>query len=194
MYNYDANVSAAVEKFTKEEKEFSAFDITQYLRKESNKSAIVQTIYHSIVRAKVHECMKNEPSYGTKNSSNGAYTVYFPKTLATPVVNLATNPIVFTKAVNSLYPTFGSFPSNPTVTQNQLKNVTLTKGKNGKFTVPKNMLNTHSVNATIKFMKDGKVFAKKNYILDKSNVRFRLPVQTVVVQQTSDPFVLIARI
>lgn len=189
FYNYRSNVIVLCDEWTKAKKEFSAYDVTKELRNRNNNSAIRTTINHSSVRNEVHNYMSSAAGYDKKISDCGAYTVYFPKVIQ-PIVN----PV-------SLSPTFGSFPkATPkaqTADKKVLQSVSLKKGQNGKFTVPASLVGKQSslVIMTIKFMKDGRVFNKKTYEVDKSNnIRFRYPTDNVIVQQTSNPTVLIARV
>lgn len=194
MYNYLTNVKILCDEWTAKGKEFSAFDVTKELRKRNNVSAILHNIYHSIVRNEVHNYLSSVSSYDKRNSDCGAYTVYFPKVIQ-PIVN----PV-------SLSPTFGSFPTAMPTNQVaskkvSLQSISLKKGQNGKFTVPQSIVNPnktplHQLSPiTVKFMKDGRVFSKKTYEVDKSNnVRFRYPADNVTVQQTSNPTILIAKV
>lgn len=191
MFNYTSNVKNLCDKWTAQDKEFSAWDVTHELRKINSKSAIQMTIHHSLVRSEVHNYMSSLGSYDKRNSDNGAYTVYFPKTVTKTLLP-------------NLSPTFGSFPMvTPTqpkiTTKPALQSVKLTKGQNGKFTIPSSLVlpakKTSLSSVIIKFMTNGKVTHKKTYEVDKSNnVRFRYPVDSVTVQQTSNPQILIARV
>lgn len=192
MYNYTLNVKTLCDEWVKQNKEFSAFDVTKELRVRCNRSVFPTTVYHSLVRGEVHSYMTNYADYSQKNSDNGAYLVYYPL----PVVNVQ----------NKLSPTFGSFPSNSTglgvSKKNQFKSVVLNKGKNGKFTVPAELVNTTTGFTTVKFMLGEKVVENKVYRLDKNNVRFRLPVvvdvrqtvNVVKVQQTSNPSIILVKV
>lgn len=190
MYNYSVNVRGLCDTWIKLGKEFSAFDVTKELQNRSNASVFPTNVYHSLVRNEVHNYMSNAVGYDKRISDCGAYTVYFPKVIQ-PIVNPA-----------SLSPTFGSFPmatqTNQVASKKfSLQSVSLKKGQNGKFTVPNSLVGKQSSLAimTIKFMKDGRVFSKKTYEVDKSgNVRFRYPTDNVTVQQTSNPTILIAKV
>lgn len=192
LFNYLSAVESVCNEWVAQGKEFSAFDVTVELRDRNNKSFAPQQVYHSIVRNHVHTFMKTVSNYGTRISDNGAYSVYECIAVAPPIAPVP-NP--------SFFPTFGSLPTAPLTNpiKSTKSNVALLKrGVNGKFTVPKSMLNDaiaiNTRTITVKFMTLGKVTSNKKYEIDKSNnIRFRLACNTVIVQTTSNPTVLIVR-
>lgn len=193
-FNYDSSVKDECNRLMAQNASFSAYDITKALREASNKSFAPQQIYHSIVRGIVHEYMKRISSYIQENSDDDSHIVY-KSTISLLGIKIPPLPITL-----SLPPTFGSFPaqlSNQTPSVNSFVTI-LSKGMNGKFTVPKVMLNDairiNNRTITVKFMTGGKVTSQKVYEIDKSNnIRFRLPCNKVIVQKTSSPTILVVR-
>lgn len=169
-YNYQNSVKVILDKWTKAGKEFSAYDVTQELRRLNNNAAINFSIYHSSVRAEVHEQMKANADYATKVSPCGAYQIYYQS-----------------KVDNSSTPTLPVLVNNQSV-------ITLHKGKNGKFTVPAELsskLHKNGKYAIIHVDENGKHKETIERAFDKSNVRFRLPNNVCTVRLSSDNRVLV---
>lgn len=174
VYNYQNSVKVLLDKWTAAGKEFSAFDVTQELRRLNKMAGIQFSIYHSSVRNEVHTQMANYAGYDKKVSACGAYQVYF---FTPPVALPLSQPTV---AVTT--------PSS------NITNVTLTKGKNGKFTVPAELsskLHKNGKYAIIHVDENGKHKETIERAFDKSNVRFRLPNNVCTVRLSSDNRVLV---